>query len=244
MGSLLYIRLIGYTAGTLLQLFWMVVILGYRRQRNFERVFFFLSLALFLFYGGSLLVLNAQIYYAEAPALLTAFAKTVLCAGLCMLPPLLIHLHLEYAETREMLRSRVWKRILLFAAYAPVLYFALRVYPLLAASLEFDFLIPGNTLGRGYGIWLGLAMAVSAGWEERFLRGAPDRPQRLFHILLALLFSAGAALTFYLHVLGGPRSRDLAAGMSTALALLSILPSAVLIIWCTPFRRRFWRCSI
>ena len=229
MGSLLYIRLIGYAAGTLLQLFWMVVILGYRRQRNFERVFFFLSLALFLFYGGSLLVLNAQIYYAEAPALLTAFAKTVLCAGLCLLPPLLIHLHLEYAETREMLRSRVWKRILLFAAYAPVLYFALRVYPLLAASLEFDFLIPGNTLGRGYGIWLGLAMAVSAGWEGRFLRRAPDRAQRLFHILLALLFSAGAALTFYLHVLGGPRSRDLAAGMSTALALLSILPSAVLI---------------
>ncbi len=47
MGSLLYIRLIGYTAGTLLQLFWMVVILGYRRQRNFERVFFFLCLSLF-----------------------------------------------------------------------------------------------------------------------------------------------------------------------------------------------------
>jgi len=40
MDSLLYIRLIGYTAGTLLQLFWMVVILGYRRQRNFERVSF------------------------------------------------------------------------------------------------------------------------------------------------------------------------------------------------------------
>src|SRR5712691_7485437 len=153
----------------------------------------------------------------------------VSCAGLCMLPPLLIHLHLEYAETREMLRSRVWKRVILFAAYAPVLYFALRVYPLLATLPGFDFLIPGNTLGRGYGIWLGLAMAVSAGWEERFLRRAPDRPQRLFHILLALLFSAGAALTFYLHVLGGPRSQDLAAGVGTALALLSILPSAVLI---------------
>jgi signal transduction histidine kinase len=72
-------------------------------------------------------------------------------------------------------------------------------------------------------------MAVSAGWEGRFLQRAPDRPQRLFHILLALLFSAGAALTFYLHVLGGPRSQDLAAGASTALALMSILPSAVLI---------------
>src|SRR5260370_40925037 len=103
MPSLVYVRLIGYTAGTLLQLFWMVVILGYRRQRNFERVFFFLSLALFFFYAGSLLALNAQIYYAEPPALLTAFAKTLLCAGLCFLPPLLVPLHLEYAQTRGML---------------------------------------------------------------------------------------------------------------------------------------------
>src|SRR5436853_1278964 len=128
MGSLLYIRLIGFTAGTLLHLFWMVVILGYRRQRNFERVFFFLSLALFFFYGGSLLALNAQIHYIEPPPLLTAFAKTLLCAGLCLLPPLLIHLHFEYADTREMLASRAWKRVVLLAAYVPVLYFALRAY--------------------------------------------------------------------------------------------------------------------
>ena len=229
MGSLLYIRLIGYTAGTLLQLFWMVVILGYRRQRNFERVFFFLCLGLFFFYGGSLLALNSQIHYTEPPALLTAFAKTVLCAGLLMLPPLLIHLHWEYADTREMLRSRAAKRVVLFAAYAPALYIALRVYPLLATSPGFDFLIPGNALGKGYGVWLSLAMAVSAGWETRFIERAPDRPQRLFHSLLSLLFLSGAALTFYLHVLGGPLSQNLAAAVSATLALLSIPPSAVLI---------------
>src|SRR5260370_573592 len=74
MGALLYIRLIGYTAGTLLQLFWMVVILGYRRQRNFERVFFFLCLAFFFFYSGSLLALNSQIYYPLPPAALNEFA--------------------------------------------------------------------------------------------------------------------------------------------------------------------------
>ncbi len=88
----------------------MVVILGYRRQRNFERVFFLLSLALFFFYAGSLLALNAQIYYPAPPALLTTFAKTLLCAGLCFLPALLIHLHLEYADTRGMLGSRALKR--------------------------------------------------------------------------------------------------------------------------------------
>src|SRR5271170_4933113 len=109
MGSLIYVRLIGLTFGTLVQLFWMVVILGYRRQRNFERVFFFLCLTLFLFYGGSLLALNAQIYYAVPPLELQRFAITVITVGLCLVPPLLLHLHMEFAETRGLLKSKRWK---------------------------------------------------------------------------------------------------------------------------------------
>ena len=126
MPTLLYVRLIGFTAGTLLMLFWMVVILGYRRQRNFERVFFFLCLALFLFYGGSLLDLNAQVYYAQPPPLLTAFAWTTLSAGLCFAPALLLHLHLEYASTRKPVMvsagdSDRAKRLILTFAYAFVI---------------------------------------------------------------------------------------------------------------------------
>ena len=229
MPSLVYLRLIGFTAGTLLQLFWMVVILGYRRQRNFERVFFLLSLALFFFYAGSLLALNAQIYYPAPPALLTTFAKTLLCAGLCFLPALLIHLHLEYADTRGMLGSRALKRTVLLAAYTPVFYFALHAYPLLANSPGFDFLAPGNVLGRGYGVWLALAMLISAAWEIRFHLRAPDRAQSFFHSLLAGVFSIGAALVVHLHVLSGPLPRDLSDAASTALALVALLPSAVLI---------------
>ncbi len=229
MPSLVYVRLIGYTAGTLLQLFWMVVILGYRRQRNFERVFFFLSLALFFFYAGSLLALNAQIYYAEPPALLTAFAKTLLCAGLCFLPALLIHVHLEYAETRGLLRSAALKRAVLLAAYAPASYFVFRVYPLVANSPGFDFLVPGNVLGRAYGVWLAAAMVISAGWEIRFHLGAPEQSQSFFHSLLAGVFAIGAAMVVQLHVLGGTLPRDLSEDVSTALALLAILPLAALI---------------
>jgi signal transduction histidine kinase len=229
MGSLVYIRLIGFTAGTLLQLFWMVVILGYRRQRNFERVFFFLCLALFFFYGGSLLALNAQIYYAEPPVLLTVFAKTVLCAGLCLLPPLLIHLHLEYADIRGMLASRTAKRLVLLTAYAPILYFALKVYPVLAVAPGFDFLVPGNSLGRGYGVWLGVAMLMSAGWEGRFVQKAPDEPQRKFHLVLVALFVAGAAMVAYLHVFGGPFSSEFSGRLGATLAWLAIPPMAAMI---------------
>ena len=229
MGPLVYIRLIGYTAGTLLQLFWMVVILGYRRQRNFERVFFFLCLALFLFYSGSLLALNAQIYYPTPPALLQSSAITLLCLGLCLLPPLLMHLHFEFAETRELLKNRNWKRVMVLAAYAPIVYFALRVFPQIATTPGFDFLIPGNALGRGYGVWLGIALLASAGWEVRFVWEAPDKPQRLFHSILASLFVVGAAMVAYLHILGGPLPPNFSVGVSTALAWLAIPPSAVLI---------------
>lgn len=229
MGSLVYIRLIGYTAGTLLQLFWMVVILGYRRQRNFERVFFFLCLALFFFYGGSLLALNAQIYYATPPALLQSFAVALLCSGLCLLPPLLIHLHLEFADTRGMLHNRSLKRLALFAAYAPVLYFALRGYPQLAMTAGFNFLVPGNALGRWYGIWLGSAMLIGGWWEMKFTVCAPDRPQRMFHSYLAAIFVAGAAMILYLHDFGGSLPPSLAAGITVTLALVAIVPSALLI---------------
>ena len=229
MGSLVYLRLIGFTFGTLLQLFWMVVILGYRRQRNFERVFFFLCLALFLFYSGSLLALNAEIYYPVPPALLESSAITLMCAGLCLLPPLLIHVHLEFLETRELLKNRAGKRVVLFAAYIPILYFALRVFPQIATAPGFDFLIPGNALGRGYGVWLGMALLLGAGWEVRFAFGAPDRRQRQFHGLLAGLFVAGTAMVVCLHVLSGPLSPNFSAGISTALAWLAIPPSAILI---------------
>src|SRR5277367_793787 len=95
---LVYLRLVVLTAGTLLPFFWIVVILGHRRQRNFERVFFFLCLALVFLFGGSLLALNAELFYETPPRVLTSFAWTVVCIGVLTLPSLIISLHVEYAE--------------------------------------------------------------------------------------------------------------------------------------------------
>src|SRR5260370_32620069 len=128
-----------------------------------------------------------------------------------------------------MLTSRKLKRTVLLAAYAPAFYFTLRAYPLLADSPGFDFVVPGNVLGGGYGVWLALVMLISAAWEIRFHLRATDRAQSFFHSLLAGVFAIGAALVVQLHVLSGPLSRDLSEGVSTILALLAILPSAVLI---------------
>src|SRR5713226_2167968 len=233
MGSLLYIRLIGYTAGTLLQLFWMVVILGYRRQRNFERVFFFLCLALFLFYAGSLLALNSQIHYLQPPVGLNQFAIAIISAGLFLLPALLLHLHLEYAETRGMLRVKRWKWAVLFLFYTACFHLAYHRIPLLLQEPHFNFLVPGSSLGEGFAIVLAVALAWCAIWQWRFMMSAPDRPQHYFHTALLLFFTLSFLAVTGLHLGLFHLETQTADSLGTAFGLLPILPFAALIylVW-------------
>lgn len=229
MDALLYIRLIGYTTGTLLLLFWMVVILGYRRQRNFERVFFFLCLAFFLLYGGSLLALNSQIYYPRPPAGVEAFAIVIISLGLSMSPALLLHLHMEYAETRGLLRVKAWKRGVLAFFYLVGLHLAVHRIPLLLQDAHFNFIAPGSSLGQGFAIALVLALAWCAGWERRFAATAPDKPQRYFHWTLLAFFVMALVLAGLLHLARLPFSPRAGDGFAIAFALLPIVPFTVLI---------------
>jgi signal transduction histidine kinase len=233
-GTLLYIRLIGFTAGTLLMLFWMVVILGYRRQRNFERVFFFLCLALFLFYGGSLLALNAQIYYPQPPPLLTAFAWTVLSAGLCVVPALLIHLHLEYASMHGLIvrpkgDPEQWKRVTLTFAYALVIFFAVRAYPQLISGQDYDFLAPVKSFGRLFAPLFMSSLGASAGWQFRFAKATAHQKERLFHLFALSSLSVCALLVLILHILNLPHGPQITAALTTTLDFLPIPLFAVLI---------------
>src|SRR6266436_6632400 len=229
MGSLVYIRLIGCTFGTLLQLFWMVVILGYRRQRNFERVFFFLCLALFLFYGGSLLALNSQIYYRQPPVALNQFAIGIISIGLCMLPALLMHLHMEYAETRGLLKNKRWKLAVLLLFYATCFHLAVRRIPVLVQAPQFNFLVPGSSLGEGFAITLAVALAWCGGWERRFATAAPDKPQRCFHWTLLAFFAASFLAVDGLHLGPIPMQARTTEALATVFSLLPILPFSVLI---------------
>src|SRR5258708_7771177 len=233
MGSLVYIRLIGYTAGTLLQLFWMVVILGYRRQRNFERVFFFLCLSLFLFYAGSLLALNSQIHYLQSPVGLNQFAIVIISTGLCMLPALLLHLHMEYAETRGMLKVKRWKWAVLFLFYAASFHLAYHRIPLLLQEPHFNFVVPGSSLDTGFAIVLAITLAWCAIWQWRFMMSGPDRPQSYFHATLMLFFTLSFLAVIGLHLGPFHLEAGTADSLGTTFGLLPILPFAALIylVW-------------
>jgi len=226
--TLLYIRLVGFTAGTLLTLFWMVVILGYRRQRNFERVFFFLCLALFLFYSGSLLAINAQIYYAQPTAALQQFAAGLVCLGLTFVPPLLFHLHVEFAEIRGIASSNRFKPSMLGLAYTPVIYFLLMRVPKELRSGGFDFVVPGNSLGRSYLIWL-LGVALLGGvWEIKFARSTRLKPESYFHGLLGVLLASVIVLIAAVHFWPAALDRGNREVLGTTLALLPLVALSVL----------------
>jgi hypothetical protein len=93
---LFYLKLIGYTAGTLVYLFLIVLILGHRRPRTFERLLFLLAMALFLVYSGGLLEINAAIEYGSPPAATSLLYTMLISFGTAFLPALLVHSHIQY----------------------------------------------------------------------------------------------------------------------------------------------------
>lgn len=228
MSTFLYLRLFGLTLGTLLQLFWIVLILGYRRRRNLERVLFFLALALFLFYSGSLLALNAQIYYPTPPPTLLSMALTLIAAALGFLPPLVIHVHAAYMRVLEGDAAPAWLRWIVLIGYLPVPYFVFLVIPQLFRHAQTALLWPGHSLGGMYGAWLASAMVAGTYFEGRFARKTEVAAERGFHRAIQIFFAVSAPFVIYAYAAAAPWPADQSAAFGTVLMLVSILPSALL----------------
>jgi signal transduction histidine kinase len=120
---LFYAQLIGLTAGTLVYLFLIALILGHRRPRLFERLLFFLVLALFLVYAGGLLEVNAQIQYASPPAATRLLYTSLFLLGSLFLPGLTVHAGLEYLRLLRPVKVRIWHWVVVGSFY---------IYPLAA----------------------------------------------------------------------------------------------------------------
>src|SRR5580704_9048318 len=99
MAFLFYVRLIVLTAGTLVYLFLIALVLGHRRPRKFERLLFFLIFSLFLIYAGGLLEINAVIEYGSPSAATRLFANLLTVIGKLSLLPLIWHVNVEYVRT-------------------------------------------------------------------------------------------------------------------------------------------------
>jgi len=230
----IYLRLIVLTAGTLLPFFWIVVILGHRRQRNFERIFFFLCLALVFFFGASLLALNAQLYYATVPPSIAIFCWIVVCLGLWFIPSLLLHLQVEYAQIRELLRTGMPKRLWLAAAYLPAILLSSHLYAALRLRQGFDFVTPSSLLGASFQGWLFTALVICAAWQWRFAKAAPDARQKAFHWSVKYSLGFVALSIVLIHVLierfGGVSAGDPRLALCLAIAaLVAVFPLVALV---------------
>ncbi len=191
MEYLFYIRLIGFTAGTLVFLFLLVLLAGLRRPRLFESCLFLLGICFFLFYSGGLLEMNLEIYYPSPPLATQRFALALTLAGLSLLPALLVAVSLaaEQRQTERKISTAVWGLWLLpFALPLPFLINA-AVKVLSAASTS----LASPPLGWAYAVlWtrlqpapLGAALLISAGFQIRFAGKVANHAQATFHKRLA-----------------------------------------------------------
>jgi signal transduction histidine kinase len=107
---LFYARLISFTAGTLVYLFLLALILGHRRPRKFERLLFFLVLSLFLIYASGLLTINATIQYGSVPRQTQELCGILIALGTSFLWPLIVHTHVEFSHAIQQVRIKraVW----------------------------------------------------------------------------------------------------------------------------------------
>ncbi|MGH9710329.1 MAG: two-component system sensor histidine kinase NtrB, partial [Candidatus Acidiferrales bacterium] len=209
-------------------LFLLALIVGHRRPRRFERVLFFLILALFFFYSGALLAVNAGIHYVTPPVSTAVFAIGLVLAGLAFLPPLLVHAEVEYGRMAEAVRIPPWQKILTVAFYLPLVYFLARIVPQLLHRPSLDVLWTGGFAATLYGIWLSLALAVSTWFETRASRASGDASAKRLHILLAGIFAAFAVLVFYAYGLGGLHEPGTLVNLGTTVIIAGLSPGAML----------------
>ena len=115
------LQLVLATAGTLLSLFLMILIVGYRRRRVFEQVLFFLALAFFFLLLGNTFISKCfavlpfwnSKYHAENCRFVGAIRNR-------SPKPLLIHTHFAYGRDQMGMPRRWWQTTITIFAYVPV----------------------------------------------------------------------------------------------------------------------------
>jgi len=228
--SLFYIRLISSTAGTLVYLFLLALILGHRRPRFFERILFFLILSLFLIYAGGLLKINAQIAYGSPPEVTLRFAEMLEMVGVLLVFPLTVHAHFKY---REQVRGETiaWNWVTWLPYLAVVGYVGTKALSGggLLDVLRFDL--------QDALIALELATFATATLDSRIARTARGEVERKFFLGMEatswILFAIFLTMTTTF-VQGIPKASE---ALETAGLLLGIVPGALLLYYAV--RRNF-----
>ena len=236
MPSLFYIRLISLTAGTLVYLFLLALILGHRRPRLFERLLFFLNLSLFLIYAGGLLEINASIQYASPPYATRLFYSILHDLGIAFLAALLVHVHFVYVRSIQGRTLPRWCGIFVWLLYAFPFISVLETAFILRHLPVFSFPAVLSWLASGGAEDLPLVVLLCAVVDFLVAKSAKDLVGRKFFVWLGaisgLIFVPLALRTGFATI--PPLTGD---GTATAITFLCVLPGALLLYYAV--RRNF-----
>jgi signal transduction histidine kinase len=135
-------------------------------------------------------------------------------------------LHVEYAGVRNLFGSAASKALWLAAAYIPAIVLLPYLYAALRLRSGINFVLPGNSLGIAFQAWLILSILLSAVWQKRFVRVAPDKEQKSFHNKLRTYFILLALCIFIIHAYARIWPTDESAPLTygTLLALFAAEP--------------------
>jgi two-component system sensor histidine kinase HydH len=234
--SLFYIRLISLTAGTLVYLFLLALILGHRRPRLFERLLFFLNLSLFLIYAGGLLEINASIQYASPPYATRLFYSILHDLGIAFLAALLVHVHFVYVRSIQGRTLPRWCGIFVWLLYAFPFISVLETAFILRHLPVFSFPAVLSWLASGGAEDLPLVVLLCAVVDFLVAKSAKDLVGRKFFVWLGaisgLIFVPLALRTGFATI--PPLTGD---GTATAITFLCVLPGALLLYYAV--RRNF-----
>lgn len=218
-------KLIVYSLGSLVHLFLMVLILGQRRLHRLEWLLFALMAALFMWNAGNLLALNVGLFYGVGPNVLSALSRLVPALGLILIPPLMVHVHAQYAT--QFHHSPAAGRALVAIFYAPLLG-APWVLGRLLGRLELDPVIAIRQFSGPLVVWLAVALLASGALNLDFRRRTADPRFIRFHSWLAGLqfFLVAGLVAVYL---ARPLPfQGLGGYFPTFLMLVGIFPSVLM----------------
>jgi len=230
---LFYLRLIGLTAGTLVYLFLIALILGHRRPRLFERLLFFLMLSLFLVYAGGLLEINARLQYGTPSEATRALHTSLMTLGEMFLPGLLVFTVLVYSRQINPRRNLPWACyvLVLIASVAPIVAVAgeiviMRRYPSLSFAWKFFAVAEGmQPIDSFLLIVMIMASACESFALSRRLSEVNDRRFFQWLTVSAVLVCIPLSLREGIGTLAPVRSE----AMLVATIFAGVLPGAILI---------------
>ncbi len=218
-------KLIVYSLGSLVHLFLMVLILGQRRLHRLEWLLFALMAALFMWNAGNLLALNVGLFYGVGPNVLSALSRLVPALGLLLIPPLMVHVHAQYATKFH--RSPTAGRALVALFYTPLLG-APWILGRLLGRLELDPVIAIRQFAGPLVVWLVAALLASTALNLDFRRQTADPRFIRFHswlVGLQILLVTGLVAAYVARPLP---FQGLGGWFPTLLMLAGIFPSVLM----------------